>query len=100
MNKIVSNSEIHLHHCLCESRALKLEEAVAGGFQILKSFAKLTGKHLRWSLFLNNVAGLRPATLFFKKFRHRFFPEHIFENTFLQSTSRRLLLNRFDGQKF
>ena len=30
---------------------------------VLKYFAKLIGKHLCQSLFFNNVAGLRPATL-------------------------------------
>ena len=30
---------------------------------VLKNFAKFTGKHLRQSLFFNKVAGLRPATL-------------------------------------
>ena len=30
----------------------------------LKIFAKFTGKHLRWSLFFNKVADLRPETLF------------------------------------
>ena len=30
---------------------------------VLKNFAKLTGKHLRQSLFFSKVVGLRPATL-------------------------------------
>ena len=34
---------------------------------ILKTFAKFTRKHLRWSLFLNKFAALQPATLFKKK---------------------------------
>ena len=33
---------------------------------VLKNFTKFTGKHLCQSLFVNKVAGLRPAT-FFKK---------------------------------
>ena len=33
---------------------------------VLKNVAKFTGKHLRQSLFFNDVAG-RPATLFSKK---------------------------------
>ena len=33
---------------------------------VLENFTKFTGKHLRQSLFLNKVAGLRPATLFKK----------------------------------
>ena len=30
---------------------------------VLRNFAKFTGKHLCQSLFFNKVAGLRPATL-------------------------------------
>ena len=52
---------------------------------VLRSFAKLTGKHLCQSLFFNKVAGLdaskcfmkaeapRPATLLKKKLRYRYF---------------------------
>ena len=39
---------------------------------VLKSFDKFTGKHLSWSIFFNNVGGLRPGTLF-KRLQHRFF---------------------------
>ena len=38
----------------------------------LEIFAKFTGKHLRWSLFFNKVAGLRPGTLF-KRLQQRVF---------------------------
>ena len=30
---------------------------------ILKNFSIFTGKHLRWTLFFNRVAGLKPATV-------------------------------------
>ena len=40
----------------------------------LKIFAKFTGKHLCQSLFLNKIAGLRPATLLKKRPWHRSFP--------------------------
>ena len=30
---------------------------------VLKNFAKFTEKHLCYSLFINKIAGLRPATL-------------------------------------
>ena len=36
-----------------------------------------TGKHKCWSLFLNKVADLGPATLFKKIFQHRCFPVNI-----------------------
>ena len=51
---------------------------------VLKIFAKLTGKHLRQSLFFNKIAGLRPATLFKKRFWHMFSCEfcQIFKKTF------------------
>ena len=43
--------------------------------EFLRIFAKFTGKkHLYQSLFLNEVAGLRPATLLKKKLGHRCFP--------------------------
>ena len=35
---------------------------------------KFTGKHLCQSLFLNKVAGVRPATLLKKRLWHRYFP--------------------------
>ena len=40
----------------------------------LRNFAKFTGIHLSQSLFFNKVAGLRPATLFKKRFWYRCFP--------------------------
>ena len=40
---------------------------------LLKNLGKFTGKHLRRSLIFNKSAGLLPATLFEKKFRHRYF---------------------------
>ena len=41
---------------------------------VLKKFTKFTGKDLCQSLFLNKVAGLRPATLLKKRFWHWCFP--------------------------
>ena len=41
---------------------------------VLKNFAKLTGRHLCWSLFLTNVAGFWPVTLLKKKLQHRCLP--------------------------
>ena len=43
--------------------------SVKKGF--LKNFAKFTRKHLCWSLFLNKVAGLSPATLLKKRLQQR-----------------------------
>ena len=40
---------------------------------VLKNFAKFTGKHRCQSLFSNKVAGFRPATLLKKGLRHRCF---------------------------
>ena len=62
---------------------------------ILKNFTKFTGKHLCQSLFFNNVAGLRPATLFQRKLLHSCFPVNFakFSRTFfLQNTSGQLIL--------
>ena len=44
---------------------------------VLRNFAKFTGKHLCHSLFLNKVAGLRPATLLKKRLWHRCFPVNL-----------------------
>ena len=57
---------------------------------------KLIGKHLYQNLFLNKVAGLRPATLLKKRFWHRCFPANFtkfLRTPFLQNISRRLLLS-------
>ena len=62
---------------------------------VLKNFTKFTGKHLCQSLFLNKVAGLRPATLLKKRLWHRCFPVNFakfLRTPFLQNTSGRLLL--------
>ena len=51
--------------CIWVGICRKAETATGGVLQIgvLKSFAKLTGKHLCQGLFFNQVAGFRPATL-------------------------------------
>ena len=41
---------------------------------ILKNFAKFTGKHLCQNLFFNKVADLMPASLLKKRLWDRFFP--------------------------
>ena len=41
---------------------------------VLRNFARFTGKHLCQGLFLNKVAGLKPATLLKKRLWHRCFP--------------------------
>ena len=41
---------------------------------ILRNLTKFTGKHLCQSIFLNKVAGIRPATLLKKRPWHRCFP--------------------------
>ena len=46
---------------------------------VLRIFAKFTGKHLCQSLFLNIVAGLRPAILSKKRLWHRCFPVRVGE---------------------
>ena len=62
---------------------------------VLKNFAKFTGKHLSQSLFLNKVAGLRPATLLKKRLWHRCFLVNFtkfLRTTFLTEHFRWLLL--------
>ena len=61
----------------------------------LKNFTKLTGKHLCLSLFINKVAGLRPAILLKKTLWYRCFPVNFakfLSKLFLQNTSGRVLL--------
>ena len=73
MSKIVIDSEIHLHHCLCKPRGFKIGRSnqrkcsVKKG--VLENFAKLTEKHLCPS----------PTRVFYCQFYE------IFENTFLQN---------------
>lgn len=38
------------------------------------NFAKFIGKHMRWSLFFNEVAGIMPVTLLKTRLQHRCFP--------------------------
>ena len=67
---------------------------------VLRNFAKFTGKHLCQSLFLNKVAGLRPAILLKKRLWHRCFPVNFakfLRTTFSKNTSGRLLLNRLQN---
>ena len=63
---------------------------------VRRNFTKFTGKHLCQRLFFNKVSGLRPAALLKKSLWHRCFTANFarFSRTsFLQNTSRRLLLN-------
>ena len=62
---------------------------------VLRNFTKFAGKHLCQSLFINKVAGLRPATLLKKRLWYRCFPVNfvkLLRTSLLQSTSGRLLL--------
>ena len=70
---------------------------------VLRNFAKFTGKHLCQRLFFNKVAGLRLATLLKKKLWHRYFPVNFakfLSTAFLQNTSGWVLLYRSILQKF
>ena len=44
MSKIVSNSEIHLHHCLCESRGFKTGRSNHQRCSVKKMFLKVNRK--------------------------------------------------------
>ena len=57
---------------------------------VLKNFAMFTGKHLCWSLFFNNYAGLKACNFIKKRFQHKFFPMNFakfLRTLFLQNTS-------------
>ena len=63
---------------------------------VLRNFAKFTGKHLRQSLFFKKIAALRPATLLKKKLWQSCFPVNFakfLRTPFLQNTPGRLLLS-------
>ena len=101
MNQAVTNTEIYLHSCLCESRGIKVGRSSHRRCSIktgvLKNFAKLTGKHLCQSLFFDKGAGVT-----FKRLQHRCFSARFVKflrTPFLQKTSGRLLLNNLDCQK-
>ena len=62
---------------------------------VLRNFAKFTGKHLRQSLSFNKAAHLMPATLLKKRLWLRCFPMNFakfLRTPFLQNTSGRLFL--------
>ena len=58
---------------ICMARSTRPEVFHKKG--VLRSFAKLTGKHLCQNLFINKVASLRPATLLKKRLWHMYFPK-------------------------
>ena len=65
---------------------------------VLKIFPKFTGKHLYQTLFLNKVAGLRPATLLKKRMWHKYFPVNFakfLRTSVLKNICERLLLLKF-----
>ena len=49
----------------------KSEAVVSRYIGVLEDFANLTEKYLCWSLFFNEVVGLK---LYYKRFQHRCFP--------------------------
>ena len=67
----------------------------------LKKFSKFAGKHVSQSLFFNNVAGLRPATLLKKRLWHRWFSVNFakfLRTTFFIEYLRWLLLEPSTGK--
>ena len=69
----------------------------------LIDFTKFTGKHLRQSLFLNKVTGLRAATLLKKKLWHKCFPVNFakfLRTPYLQNTSERLKVSCMSTHHF
>ena len=79
------------HHYFCRSS----RPEVFCEKDVLRNFAKFTGKHLCQSLFFNKIAGLRPATLLKNRLWHRCFPVNFAKfprTTFLTEHLRWLLL--------
>ena len=81
---------------------------------VLRNWAKITGKQMCQSLFFNNVAGLRPATLlkirlcpscfpvnFVKFLRKPFFTEHLRTTASVRSIEcEDCLIKNISGEKF
>ena len=89
MNKIVSNSEIHLHHCLCESRGFKIGKNNHRRCSVKKVLLKV---FQHWQKRTCVRVRHRVSTVSFTKFLRALF---------LQSTSGRLLLmKKLGDQKF
>ena len=89
-NKCNSSVKLRSSHRMC---------SIKNG--VLKSFAKFTGKHLCWSVFLNKVSGLRPATLLkeilTQVFSYEFckiFQKHLFYKTPLGDCFCKLLISQ------
>ena len=63
---------------------------------VLKSFAKITGKYMLWSLLFNNPSVLWPAALLKKRTRQSFFSLNVerLETPILQNIYERLLLKK------
>ena len=64
---------------------------------VLRNFAKFTGKQLCQGLFFNKFAGLGPATLLKMGLWHKCFPVNFakfLRTHFLQNNSRRLLVTK------
>ena len=55
--------------CLYRSNCLELFKETGAS----KNFAKFTGEHLSWGVFLNKVVGWRPASLLKKRLQQRCF---------------------------
>ena len=66
----MTNLEIDLHNCLCESRGFKIARSshlrCVNKKCVFKNFAKLTGNHLLRSLFFNNAFKIFFSNVFFK----------------------------------
>ena len=61
-------------HCILNIFFQKQPPEVFCRKDVLRNFAKFTGKHLRQSFFFNKIAGLRLATLLKKRLWYRCFP--------------------------
>ena len=63
---------------------------------VLKSFEKITGKYMLWSLLFNNSSVLWPAALLKKRTRHSFFSLNVerLETPILQNIYERLRLKK------
>ena len=74
MSKIVSNSEIHLHHCLCESSGFKIGKSNHQRCSVKKVYLKILQN---WQKSTMSMPTLVFYWLFYKILENTFLTEHL-----------------------
>ena len=93
ISNIVSNSEIHLHHCLCESGGFKIGKSIHRRCSVKKVFLKILKTTKGQKLQKNTCVRVRHwfSADSFTKFLRTVFPQN--------TSGRLLLMKKLDDQK-